>query len=101
MKQPACIAITGAAGNIGYQLAFRIAAGDMLGLDQPVSLQLIEIEPALKALEGVVMELNDCAFPLLHGIDFTADVNDGFKDVNFALLVGAKPRGEGMERADL
>jgi malate dehydrogenase len=101
MKQPARIAITGAAGNIGYQLAFRIAAGDMLGLDQPVSLQLIEIEPALKALEGVVMELNDCAFPLLHGIDFTADVNDGFKDVNFALLVGAKPRGEGMERADL
>jgi malate dehydrogenase len=101
MKQPARIAITGAAGNIGYQLAFRIAAGDMLGLDQPASLQLIEIEPALQALEGVVMELNDCAFPLLHGVDATADLNEGFKDVNFALLVGAKPRGEGMERADL
>jgi malate dehydrogenase len=101
MKQAARVAITGAAGNIGYQLAFRVAAGDMLGPDQPVALQLIEIPPALEALEVVVMELRDCAFPLLTDVKATADLNDGFKDVHYALLVGAKPRSEGMERADL
>ncbi|MDX1395423.1 MAG: malate dehydrogenase [Gemmatimonadota bacterium] len=101
MKTPARVAITGAAGNIGYALAFRIAAGDMLGADQPVILQLIEIPPALDALNGVAMELNDCAFPLLHGIVTTADAGEGFEDVDYALLVGAKPRGPGMERGDL
>lgn len=101
MKKPLKVAITGAAGNIGYALAFRIAAGDMLGPDQPVILQLIEIEPALKALNGVVMELNDCAFPLLHGITATSNLEEGFDDTNFALLVGGRPRGPGMERSDL
>ena len=101
MKQPVRVAITGAAGNIGYALAFRIAAGDMLGLDQPVHLQLLEIAPALEALKGVVMELNDCAFPLLKGVTATADLNEGFNKTDFALLVGAKPRGPGMERKDL
>jgi malate dehydrogenase len=101
MKQPVRIAITGAAGQIGYQLCFRIAAGDMLGADQPVILQLLEITPALGALEGVVMELKDAAFPLLQDIVFTDDVNVAFKDTDFALLVGARPRGPGMERADL
>lgn len=101
MKQSVHVAITGAAGSIGYALAFRIAAGDMLGTDQPVILNLIEIEPALPALEGVVMELRDCAFPLLVDIVATADLNTGFKDVDYALLVGAKPRGAGMERSDL
>jgi malate dehydrogenase len=101
MKKPLKVAITGAAGNIGYALAFRIAAGDMLGPDQPVILQLIEIEPALKALNGVVMELNDCAFPLLHGIVATSNLDEGFEDTNFALLVGGRPRGPGMERSDL
>ncbi len=101
MKSPVRVAITGAAGNIGYALAFRIAAGDMLGPDQPVILQLIEIPPAMNALEGVVMELNDCAFPLLHGIVATSDVNEGFDDSNFCILVGARPRGAGMERKDL
>lgn len=101
MKKPLKVAITGAAGNIGYALAFRIAAGDMLGPDQPVILQLIEIEPALKALNGVVMELNDCAFPLLHGITATSKLEEGFDDTNFALLVGGRPRGPGMERSDL
>ncbi|MCP4408380.1 MAG: malate dehydrogenase, partial [Gammaproteobacteria bacterium] len=101
MKSPVRVAITGAAGNIGYAMAFRIAAGDMLGLDQPVALQLIEIEPALGALQGVVMELNDCAFPLLTGITATADLNEGFADTDYALLVGAMPRGPGMERGDL
>ena len=95
------VAITGAAGNIGYALAFRIAAGDMLGPDQPVILQLLEITPALQALQGVVMELNDCAFPLLAGIEATDDANVAFKDVNYVLLVGARPRGPGMERKDL
>ena len=97
MKSPVHVTITGAAGNIGYALAFRIAAGDMLGPDQPVVLQLLEIPPALPALNGVVMELNDCAFPLLAGIVATDDANVGFKDSNYALLVGARPRGKGME----
>lgn len=101
MKKPLKVAITGAAGNIGYALAFRIAAGDMLGPDQPVILQLIEIEPALKALNGVVMELNDCAFPLLEGITATSNLEEGFDGSNFALLVGGRPRGPGMERSDL
>lgn len=101
MKEPVNIAITGAAGQIAYSLAFRIAAGDMLGPDQPVILKLLEITPAMKALEGVVMELNDCAFPLLAGIEATDDANVAFKDADFAYLVGARPRGPGMERGDL
>lgn len=101
MKAPVRVTITGAAGNIGYALAFRIAAGNMLGPDQPVILQLLEIPPAIPALKGVVMELNDCAFPLLAGIVATDDLNTAFKDTNFALLVGAMPRGPGMERKDL
>ncbi len=101
MKEPLRIAITGAAGHIGYALAFRIAYGDMLGADQPVILQLIEIPPALDALKGVVMELNDCAFPLLSGVVATADLNEGFEGTDIAILVGAKPRGAGMERKDL
>lgn len=101
MKDPVRIAVTGAAGQIGYALLFRLAAGDMLGPDQPVILHLLEITPALGALEGVVMELNDCAFPLLHGIVATDDANVAFKDVDFAYLVGARPRGPGMERKDL
>jgi malate dehydrogenase len=101
MKQPVRVAITGAAGNIGYAMAFRIAAGDMLGPDQPVILQLLEITPALGTLQGVIMELNDCAFPLLVGIVGSDDANVAFKDVDFALLVGARPRGPGMERKDL
>ncbi len=101
MKSPVRVVITGAAGNIGYAMAFRIAAGDMLGQDQPVILQLLEITPALEALKGVVMELNDCAFPLLQGVIATDDLKVAFKDVNFAMLVGARPRGPGMERKDL
>lgn len=101
MKKPLKVAITGAAGNIGYAMAFRVAAGDMLGPDQPVILQLIEIPPAMEALKGVVMELNDCAFPLLHGIVATDNLEEGFDDTNFAMLVGARPRGPGMERKDL
>lgn len=101
MKQPVRIAVTGAAGQIGYALLFRIAAGDMLGPDQPVILHLLEITPALPALNGVVMELNDCAFPLLAGVVATDDANVAFKDVDYALLVGARPRGAGMERKDL
>jgi len=101
MKSPVRVAITGAAGNIGYALAFRIAAGNMLGPDQPVILQLLEITPALKALRGVVMELNDCAFPLLHGVVTSDDPNVAFKETDYALLVGARPRGPGMERKDL
>jgi len=101
MKTPVRIAITGAAGNIGYALAFRVAAGDMLGLDQPVILHLIEIPPALDTLEGVCMELRDCAFPLLDGIVKTADIQEGFAGVHYAMLVGARPRGPGMERKDL
>ena len=103
MKTPLRVAVTGAAGQIGYSLLFRIASGAMFGPDQPVILQLLEapIEKALKALEGVAMELDDCAFPLLKGIVQTSDPAVGFKDANWCLLVGAKPRGPGMERADL
>jgi len=101
MKRPVRVAVTGAAGNIGYALAFRIAAGDMLGADQPVILQLIEIEPALPALQGVVMELNDCAFSTLAGVVATADLATGFGGADYCLLVGARPRGPGMERKDL
>jgi malate dehydrogenase len=101
MKSPVRVAVTGAAGQIGYALLFRIAAGDMLGVDQPVILHLLEITPALPALQGVVMELNDCASPTLAGVVATDDVNVAFKDVDYALLVGARPRGPGMERKDL
>lgn len=101
MKAPVRIAITGAAGQIGYQLIFRIAAGDMLGKDQPVILQLIEIPPALDMLKGVVMEVDDSAFPLVHDIIATTDLDEGFKEADYAILVGSKPRGPGMERADL
>jgi malate dehydrogenase len=101
MIRPKRVAITGAAGQIGYQLCFRIASGDLLGRNQPVILQLIEIEPALDALKGVVMELEDAAFPLLMGVEASADLDTGFKDADYAILVGARPRGPGMERADL
>lgn len=101
MKAPVRVAVTGAAGQISYSLLFRIAAGEMLGKDQPVILQLLEITPALKALEGVAMELDDCAFPLLQGIHTSDDPTVAFKDVDYALLVGARPRGPGMERSDL
>src|SRR5438477_1958686 len=100
---PVRVAVTGAAGQIGYSLLFRIASGDMLGKDQPVILQLLEIpdEKAQKALKGVMMELDDCAFPLLHGMVPASDPMVAFKDVDVALLVGARPRGPGMERKDL
>ena len=101
MKTPVRVTITGAAGQIGYQLAFRIASGQMLGTDQPVILQLLEIPPVLPALQGVVMELDDCAFSTLAGVVATDDPNIAFKDSDFALLVGARPRGPGMERKDL
>ena len=101
MKDPVRVAITGAAGQIGYQLLFRIAAGDMLGADQPIILQLLEIPPAMGAVAGVVMELEDCAFPLLHSVIASDDPNVAFKDADYALLVGARPRGPGMERSDL
>ena len=101
MKSPVRVTITGAAGQIGYQLAFRIASGQMLGADQPVILQLLEIPPALPALNGVVMELDDCAFATLAGIVATVDPDIAFKDSEYALLVGARPRGPGMERKDL
>jgi malate dehydrogenase len=101
MKSPVRIVVTGAAGQIGYALLFRIAAGDMLGKDQPVILHLLEITPALPALNGVAMELNDCAFPTLAGIVCTDDANVACKDADYALLVGARPRGPGMERKDL
>jgi len=101
MKSPIRVAVTGAAGQIGYSLLFRIASGSMFGPDQPVILHLIEIEPALPALGGVVMELQDCAFPLLQGIVPTASLEEGFRGVNWALLVGSVPRKAGMERKDL
>jgi malate dehydrogenase len=101
MKAPVRVTITGAAGQIGYQLAFRIASGQMLGADQPVILQLLEITPAMDALNGVVMELDDCAFPTLAGVVATDDAAVAFKDSDYALLVGARPRGPGMERKDL
>jgi malate dehydrogenase len=101
MKKPVNVAITGGAGQIAYSLLFRIASGEMLGSDQPVNLKLLEITPAMKTLEGVVMEIDDCAFPLVAGIDISDDPNVAFNDVNYALLVGARPRGPGMERSDL
>jgi len=103
MKPPVRVAVTGAAGQIGYALLFRIAAGEMLGKDQPVVLQMLEIpdEKAQKGLKGVMMELEDCAFPLLAGMSAHGDPNTAFKDVDYALLVGARPRGPGMERKDL
>jgi malate dehydrogenase len=101
MKAPVRVAVTGAAGQISYSLIFRIASGSMLGPDQPVILQLLEIPPAMGALQGVLMELNDCAFPLVAGVIATDDPNVAFKDVDFALLVGSRPRGPGMERSDL
>ncbi len=101
MKAPVRVAITGAAGQISYSLLFRIASGDMLGKDQPVILQLLEITPAMNALKGVAMELDDCAFPLLQDIVCSDDPNVVFKDAQYALLVGARPRGPGMERKDL
>lgn len=101
MNAPIRVAVTGAAGQIGYSLLFRIASGAMFGPDQPVILHLIEIEPALKALNGVVMELDDCAFPLLAGVVPTASLDEGFRGVNWALLVGSVPRKAGMERKDL
>ncbi|MGD9842494.1 MAG: malate dehydrogenase [Steroidobacteraceae bacterium] len=101
MKTPVNVAITGAAGNIGYALAFRVASGAMLGPDQPINLHLLEITPSLGALAGVVMELNDCAFPMLNKIVATDDAKVAFKDCDYALLVGARPRGPGMERKDL
>ncbi|MDX1513309.1 MAG: malate dehydrogenase [Gammaproteobacteria bacterium] len=101
MKKPVRVAVTGAAGQIGYSLLFRVASGEMLGEDQPVILQLMEIPAALDALKGVVMEINDCAYPLVHGVDITDDPEKGFGDASFILLVGARPRSKGMERGDL
>ena len=101
MKAPVRVAVTGAAGQIGYSLLFRIASGDMLGPDQPVILQLLEVSPAMDALQGVVMELDDCAFPLVAGIQASDQAEEAFRDVDYILLVGAKPRGPGMERKDL
>ena len=101
MKPPVHVAVTGAAGQIAYSLIFRIASGEMLGSDQPVILHLLEIPAALDALKGVVMELQDCAYPLLQDVVITDDANVAFTDVNYALLVGSRPRGPGMERSDL
>ena len=101
MKKPINVAITGAAGNIAYSTIFRVASGQMLGNDQPVSLKLIDIEPAMNALKGVMYEVEDCAFPLLNSIKITYDLNQGFEDCDYALLIGAKPRVKGMERKDL
>src|SRR3954469_10164772 len=100
-QAPVNVTVTGAAGQIGYALLFRVASGQLLGPDVPVRLRLLEIEPALKAAEGTAMELDDCAFPLLQGIDITADAKAAFDGVNVALLVGARPRTAGMERGDL
>ena len=99
MKAPVRVAVTGAAGQISYSLIFRIASGSMLGPDQPVILQLLEIPPAMNALQGVLMELKDCAFPLVAGVIPSDDPNVAFKDADFALLVGSRPRGPGMEPA--
>src|SRR5487761_2031090 len=101
MTKPVHVTVTGAAGQIGYQLLFRIASGQVFGPDTPVVLRLLEIEPAMKALEGVVMELDDCAFPLLAGIEATSELKHAFTDTNWALLVGSIPRKAGMERGDL
>ena len=101
MRDPIRVAVTGAAGNIGYALLFRIASGNCFGDDQPVILQLLEIPPAMGALEGVVMELQDAAFPLVHGIEISDDANVAFKDADAAFLVGSRPRSKDMDRADL
>lgn len=101
MKSPIKVAVTGAAGQIAYSILFRIANGNMLGNDQPIILQLLDIEPAMSVLNGVVMELDDCAFPLLHGITTSYDPFEAFKDADIAILIGARPRGKGMERKDL
>lgn len=101
MKTPVDIAVTGAAGQISYSLLFRLAAGELLGPDQPIVLRLLEIPPAMEALQGVVMELNDCAYPLVQRIVTTSDPNEAFNNVDYAFLVGARPRGPGMERKDL
>lgn len=101
MKDPVRVAVTGGAGQISYSLIFRIATGEMLGHDQPIILQLLEIPPAMDALKGVIMEINDCAFPLVHEIHGSDKPEEAFKDADYALLVGSKPRGKGMERADL
>ncbi len=101
MKTPIDIAVTGAAGQISYSLLFRLAAGELLGPDQPIILHLLEISPALEALKGVVMELNDCAYPLLHKVMVTDNPKEAFNNVDYAFLVGARPRGPGMERKDL
>src|SRR5882724_7380135 len=98
MKKPVTVTITGAAGNIGYALAFRVASGQMLGADQPINLNLLEIPAASAAVQGVVMELNECAFPTRNKVTATSDAAVAFKDCNFAMLVGARPRGPGMER---
>src|SRR3954451_22727738 len=100
-KRPVHVTVTGAAGQIGYALVFRIARGDLLGPDQPVGLRMLEIEPALKSLEGVAMELDDCAFPLPAGLEITSKAKDAFDGANWALLVGSIPRKQGMERGDL
>lgn len=100
-KKPVRVAVTGAAGAIAYSMLFRIASGEMLGKDQPVILQCIDLPDAMTKLNGTVMELVDCAFPLVADIEAHSDLNKGFKDTDFALLVGARPRGPGMERADL
>ncbi|MCP3687173.1 MAG: malate dehydrogenase, partial [Gammaproteobacteria bacterium] len=101
MKSPIKVTITGAAGHIGYALAFRVASGEMFGPDQPVILRLLEIPQAMSSVSGVGMELEDCAFPLLHDIVLTDDLSIGFRDTDCAILIGAKPRGKGMERKDL
>ncbi len=101
MKKPVNVAITGAAGNIAYSAIFKVASGQMLGNDQPVNLKLIDIEPAMNALKGVMYEVEDCAFPLLNSITITYDLNQGFEECDYALLIGAKPRMKGMERKDL
>src|SRR6202034_2128549 len=100
MKKPVTVTITGAAGNIGYALAFRVASGQMLGAEQPINLNLLEIPAASAAVQGVVMELNDCGFPTLNKVTATSDAAVAFKDCNFAMLIGARPRGPGMERKD-
>tara|TARA_B100000575_G_scaffold277671_1_gene264205 strand:- start:451 stop:1428 length:978 start_codon:yes stop_codon:yes gene_type:complete len=101
MNKPVNVVVTGAAGNIAYSAVFRIASGQMLGKEQPINLKLIDIEPAMQALKGVQYELEDCAFPLLNSISITSDLNEGFGDCDYALLIGAKPRSKGMERKDL
>src|SRR5438046_6855338 len=100
-ERPVHVAVTGAAGQIGYAIAFRIASGQLLGPDQPIVLRMLEIEPAMKALEGVAMELDDCAFPLLHDIVLTSKADKAFEGASWCLLVGAVPRKQGMERSDL